>query len=366
MQTAVEQIEATPALVIDLPVVEQNIRRLAVYAKSKGIGVRPHTKTHKSVRMARLQIEYGALGLTAAKVGEAEAMVEASDDVLIAYPAIDAYRLKHACALARRATVRLALDSAVAVERVSAAAQAAGVTLGVLVDLDVGVHRTGVQSPAEALELARRVDRSVGLRLDGLFFYPGHVWSPADKQGEELAKVDALLAQTIGLWRGSGLEAKTVCGGSTPTAYQSHLVRTQTEIRPGTYLYNDMNTARAGFCTIDDCAARVVCTVVSDAVPGKVVIDAGSKTLSSDRNVTQPDSGHGHVVEYPDARVTRLSEEHGELDVSQCARRPKIGDQVSIIPNHVCPCVNLQDAVWVRGADGKLEQMPVDARGRLS
>jgi D-serine deaminase-like pyridoxal phosphate-dependent protein len=367
LREAAERIEATPAVLIDLPVVERNVRKLAEYARAHGIGVRPHTKTHKSIRMARMQVEHGAVGLTAAKVGEAEAMAEASQDVLIAYPAIDSHRLRRACELARRGvTVRMALDSVAAAGRVAEAAQAEGVMIGIMVDLDVGVHRTGVQSPAAALELARFVDRSNGVSLDGLFFYPGHVWAPAERQAEALGEVERSLAETIGLWRGAGLNAGIVCGGSTPTAYQSHLVPSGTEIRPGTYLYNDMNTARAGFCTLDGCAARVICTVVSDAVPDKVVVDAGTKTLTSDRNVTRPDAGHGHVVEYPDAGVVRLSEEHGELDVSMYDRRPRVGERVSIIPNHICPCVNLQDAVWVRSGDGHVERWPVDARGRLS
>ncbi len=360
------RIEATPSILVDLGAVERNVRRMAAYARGHKIGVRPHTKTHKSVRMARLQVECGAVGLTAAKVGEAEAMVEASQDILVAYPAIDPYRLAHATALARRATVRLALDTAAAVDLVASAARSAGVTLGVLVDLDVGPHRTGVQTPADALALAQQVDRSPGLRLDGLFFYPGHVWKPAAEQGGELAAVDALLSETIGLWRHDGLAAPIVCGGSTPTAYQSHLIRSGTEIRPGTYIYNDMNTVRAGFCELSDCAARVVCTVVSDAVPGKAVVDAGSKTLSSDRNVLHPDSGHGYVVEYPQAKVARLSEEHGELDVTACERHPRVGERVSIIPNHICPCVNLQDAVWLATAGGELERLTIDARGRLA
>jgi D-serine deaminase-like pyridoxal phosphate-dependent protein len=357
---------STPALVIDLPTVERNVRRLAEYARTHGIGVRPHTKTHKSSVMARLQVKHGATGLTAAKLGEAEAMADASADLLIAYPASDDYRLARACALARRATVRMALDSAWAVGRVAEAAQSAGVTIGVLVDLDVGMHRTGVQSPADSLELARLVAGSRGLRLDGLFFYPGHVWSTGERQRADLAAVEAIASEALALWRQAGLAADIVSGGSTPTAYLSHLVRSQTEIRPGTYLYNDMNTHRGGFCELGDCAARVVCTVVSDAVPGKVVIDAGTKTLTSDRCIPDLESGHGHVVEHPAARIVRLSEEHGELDVSPCERRPRLGERVSIIPNHICPCVNLQDSVWLRHADGALETMRIDARGRLA
>jgi D-serine deaminase-like pyridoxal phosphate-dependent protein len=295
-------------------------------------------------------------------------MSAACGDVLIAYPAVDRYRTRRIAELARGGTtVRVAVDSAEGVDALADAARAAESKIGVLVDLDIGFHRTGVPTPADALTLAHRVARCSMLTLDGLFFYPGHVWSRAAEQTQELTRIDALLTDSIELWARSGLEARIVSGGSTPTAYQSHLVTEQTEIRPGTYLYNDMNTVRAGFCSLDDCAAAIVCTVVSTAASSeRVVIDAGTKTLTSDRNVTAPDSGHGHVIEYPDAAIVRLSEEHGEVDVSRCSSKPKVGQRVSVIPNHICPCVNLRDSVWLRHPDGGLVESRVDARGRLS
>lgn len=361
------EVEATPALVIDMAVVDRNLARLGDYAQQHSIHVRPHTKTHKSLYMARKQLAAGAIGLTAAKAGEAEVMAAASNDILVAYPAIDLHRVRRLAQLARRgATVRVALDSSEGIDAVAAVAGEENATIGVLVDLDIGFHRTGAQSPAESLQLAQHVAAAKSLRLDGIFFYPGHVWSPAPEQVAELQRIDARLAETIELWRASGLEANIVSGGSTPTAYQSHHIRSQTEIRPGTYIYNDMNTARAGFCTIDDCAARIVCTVVSTSVPGKVVIDAGTKALTSDRNVRFPDSGHGHVVHYPHATIMRLSEEHGEMDVSRSAHPPRVGERVTIIPNHICTCVNLRDEVVLRHADGQLEALAADARGRVS
>ena len=140
--------------------------------------------------------------------------------------------------------------------------------------------------------------------------------------------------------------ALIVSGGSTPTAYQSHLIPQLTEIRPGTYIYNDMNTVRGGFCTLDDCAARIICTVVSNAVPNQIVLDAGTKTLTSDACIPARDSGHGFIVEYPQAKIVALSEEHGQVDVSRCDHQPDLGQRVTVIPNHICPCVNLQNDVW--------------------
>ncbi|CAA9399646.1 MAG: low-specificity D-threonine aldolase, partial [uncultured Phycisphaerae bacterium] len=252
-----------------------------------------------------------------------------------------------------------------AADALAAAARSAGATIGILVELDVGMRRTGVQTPGAALALAGHVAAQPGLRLDGVMFFPGHVWEKPDEQGAPLRAVDALLGETLALWRKGGLEAPIVSGGSTPTAFQSHLVTCQTEIRPGTYVYNDMNCVTGGYgVTLDDCAARVVCTVVSDAVPGQVVVDAGTKTLTSDRCHPAPDSGHGHVVGLPGARVARLSEEHGMVDVTRCDRTPRVGERLRIVPNHICPCVNLQDRVYWNEA-GDVRPLPVDARGKV-
>lgn len=357
----------TPALVIDVPTVQRNINRLAAYARQHDLGIRPHTKTHKLVEMARRQLRAGAaVGLTVAKVGELEIMSHAGDDLLLAYPALDPARTHRIAEISKSKIVRVAIDSREAADALSAAVVAAESAVGILVDLDVGFHRTGVQSPQAALELAQHVDRAPGLRLDGLFFYPGHVTLPADHQQETLHGINERVAQTLGLWKRHGLEAPIVSGGSTPTAYQSHFIPAQTEIRPGTYIYYDRNCLTGKWCGLEDCAARVVATVVSNAVPGKCVIDAGSKTLTTDRLYNDLQGGFGLVVEYPHAKIVRLSEEHGEIDLSQCDHAPKLGERVHVIPNHICPCVNLQNSVWLRDESGAEEVTPVDARGRLS
>ena len=360
----------TPALVIDGARVRRNIDRLAAYARSRGLAVRPHAKTHKSVAIGRLQLAAGGCGLTFAKVGEAEALLPAFDggpaDLLLAYPVVDPPRTHRLAELAREATVRVAVDTVEAIAAIGAAASAAASTIGVLVDLDVGMGRTGVPTVDALVTLARRVERTPGLRLDGIFCYPGHVWAPPSGQAGPLAAVAAKLAEAIDRFDRDGLCRGIVSGGSTPTAFQSHLVPQCTEIRPGTSVFNDMNTVRGGFCTIEECAARIVCTVVSDAVAGQVVLDGGTKTFTSDRCGPAPDSGYGHVVELPGAVVAKLTEEHAQLDVSRCDRRPRVGDRVAVIPNHICPCVNLQDAAWWQDDDGHLRKLPVDARGRLS
>jgi|688.fasta_scaffold15257_11 D-serine deaminase-like pyridoxal phosphate-dependent protein len=361
---------ATPSLVIDGSRVRANIERLAAYAASHGLAVRPHAKTHKSVDISRGQLAAGAGGLTVAKVGEAETLLPAFEsgtaDVLVAYPTVDAARTQRLAALARTATVRLAIDTVAAIEAAGAAALAEGVALGVLVDLDVGMGRTGVPTVDALVPLAQAVTATRGLRLDGILCYPGHIWAKPAEQAAPLALVAAKLQEAIDHFDRHGLCREIVSGGSTPTAFQSHLVPQVTEIRPGTYVFNDMNTVHGGFCSLDDCAATIICTVVSDAVAGQVVLDGGTKTFTSDRCGPAPDSGHGHIVEYPEARITKLTEEHGQVDISRCMRKPQVGERVTVIPNHICPCVNLQDAIWWREANGSCRPMKVHARGRLS
>jgi D-serine deaminase-like pyridoxal phosphate-dependent protein len=352
----------TPALVIDAAKTRTNVNRLAEYAAAHGIKIRPHTKTHKLRRLAHMQLDAGAVGIAVAKVTEAEAISDPQQDVFVAYPPIGEGRADRLAALAHDRTMRAAVDSLAAIEAMAAAAKAAGTTVGLLVDLDVGLGRTGVPSPAATLPLAQAIDREPNLRLDGLMIYPGQIWSKPNEQAAELKAVDDLVAETLALWEKHGLRAAIVSGGSTPTAYQTHLMPHVTEMRPGTYVFNDMNTVRPGFASIEDCAARVFATVISDAVPGQVVVDAGSKTLARDAS-SVPEGGFGHVVEYQQARIKQLSEEHGQIDVRACDRRPKIGERITIIPNHICPCVNLHAAVWWMEPGQPLEQIVVDARG---
>jgi D-serine deaminase-like pyridoxal phosphate-dependent protein len=355
----------TPFVAIDGPGVRRNIDRLAQYAKKVRIKIRPHTKTHKLRRIAQMQLAAGANGLTAAKATEAEAISEPGADVLVAYPPVGPVRARHLAELARTRTVRAALDSIIAVEMISAAAAAAKTTVGLLVDIDVGLGRTGVQSPLDSLKLAQAIERAPNVRLDGIMIYPGHIWEPPDQQRSALKAVSARLAEVLELWARHGLQATIVSGGSTPSAYQSHDIPQLTEIRPGTYVFNDMNTVRGGYCSLDDCAAHVITTVVSDAVPGQIVVDAGSKTLARDLNSVQPDSGHGHVLELPEARIDKLSEEHAQIDVGKCETKPAVGTRLALIPNHICTCINLHDAIWWMEPNEPPCFLKLDARGKV-
>lgn len=363
------RIEAipTPFLLVHPERVRRNIRRLADYAQAHQLRVRPHIKTHKSLAVWQLQAGAGAVGVTTAKPGEAELFSAAADDILLAYPVVTADKARRLAELAVRGkTVRVASDSSLALEMLAAAARERGVTLGILVDVDVGHHRTGVATATEAADLARTAAETPGLRFDGIFCFPGQIVGSVAEQVPQIAAWSAQLAECLERIRDLGLKAEIVSGGSTPTAYQSHLNPHLTEIRPGTYVYNDANCLHGGYCTLEDCAARVVATVVSNAVAGQVVLDAGTKSLTSDRNFPRPDSGHGLVVEYPEALIRGLNEEHAMVDVTRCSRRPRLGERVSIVPNHICPCVNLHDGFWWQADEERAYRLPVDARGRVS
>ncbi|MCE9555597.1 MAG: alanine racemase [Planctomycetes bacterium] len=356
----------TPSLILDAEIVRRNLRRMADYTQAHGLALRPHTKTHKSRELGAMQLrEGGAMGLTVAKIGEAKVMASITKDLLLAYPVVDPRRAEVAAHLARDVQLRVAIDSAAAAQALGAAAMAADSSIGILVDLDVGLHRTGVQTPQEALSLAQLVDSTAGLRLDGLFFFPGHLPAAPPKQIDALLALGAVLGETLELWSKSGLQAAIVSGGSTPSALNSHHIGHLTEIRPGTYIFNDMNCVHGGSARLEDCAARIVATVVSTAVPGQVVLDAGSKTLTSDLCGPAPTTGHGYIVEYPQAKIVKLSEEHAQVDVTQCNDRPQLGAQVTIVPNHICPCVNLQDQIYWLEPGKPPRAMPVDARGRV-
>ncbi len=361
------EIEAipTPALVVDLPTVERNVARMAEYVARHGLDLRPHMKTHKSRLIASMQLRAGAVGLSCAKTGEAQVMSQVTQDLLVAYPIVDPVRRERVVQLAKQGSIRVTLDSAESAEQLSRASRVAGSTVGVLVDLDIGYHRTGVQSEERAVALAEQVDRLPNLRLGGLVVYPGHITGPPEQQRAKMEQLEFRLQQLRDAWSQKGWADPVVSSGSSPSALHTHFAPSVTEIRPGTYVYNDLNLVRGGYCRLEDCAARIHATVVSVAVPGQVVLDSGSKTLTSDHCGPAPDSGFGYVVEYPRAKIVRLTEEHGQVDISMCESSPQLGERVTIIPNHICVCVNMQDEFWLLGAEGHPVAHPVDARGLI-
>jgi D-serine deaminase-like pyridoxal phosphate-dependent protein len=355
----------TPALVVDLDIMERNLARVAGYAREHGLRLRPHTKTHKSTRIGRRQLESGAAGLTVAKVSEAEVMLGAQpEDMLVAFPVVGRPKLERLMEVARKTRVTVALDSLEAARPLSEAAQAAQVEVGVLVEVDAGLGRVGV-APGEALGLAQCVRKLPGLAIEGLAFYPGHI-KLMDAEGRAaMQEVGQLLAGLLSEFQRAGVPVKIVSGGSTPTLFHSHTLPEMTEIRPGTYVFNDLNTVRSGGCAMEDCAASILATVVSTARPVQMIVDGGSKTFSSDRPVSGPDVTFGQVAEAPGARFHKMNEEHGFIDVSRAERKFAVGDRVHIVPNHICVAVNLHERVYGVRGDRVEEVWQVEGRGKL-
>jgi len=356
----------TPALTIDLDVLERNLDRMAAYCREHGLGLRPHTKTHKTPEVARMQVERGAAGLTVAKVGEAEVMAKAGlDQILVAYPVWGEEKLRRLATLAQDREVLVSLDNEATAQELSRAARLLDATIGILVEFDSGLLRCGLPPGSECVELAQKIHKLPGLKFRGLMAFPGNIWGTAEERKKEVNKVAARFESVTEAFRKAGMEVEIVSGGSTPSAFMSHQIPGLTEIRPGTYAYNDLNTYYQGSCGLEDCAAKVVTTVVSTAVPGRAIIDAGSKTLSSEALHAGPEAGSGYVVEAPDTPLIKLNEEHGYLDVTHSSRTFRVGDVLTVIPNHVCTCVNMHDEVFLLRGGHVQGTWRVAARGKI-
>ena len=343
----------TPYLRLDLAKAQASIEAMAARARALGVGLRPHAKTHKSVRLGRLQLEAGAVGLTVATVGEAEVFAAGGcADLFIAYPLwVDAPKARRVAAVLEQARVSVGVDSTVSLDAMAAH----GIRPEVVVEVDSGHHRSGV-SPEAAGEIGRYA-ADAGFVVRGVFTFPGHSYTPQTRASAAADEAIALAVAAESL-AGQGIAASVRSGGSTPSA--QFAVGSGggglTELRPGVYLFGDAQQVELGTCAMEDVALTVVATVVSHA-GGRVILDAGSKALGADRAPWA--SGYGRLAEAPDARIVALSEHHATVEWSG-GRLPQLGSRVLVVPNHVCNTVNLAD-VYVIG-DGP-ETWPVDARG---
>ena len=345
----------TPVAVIDMDRVERNIARIQAACDAAGIANRPHIKTHKSPVLAKLQIEAGARGITCQKLGEAEVMVDAGiDDILISYNLLGEEKMARLAALQARAKMTVAADNPTVVASLTQAAAASGRPLSVVVECDTGRKRAGVETPAEAIALAREIAASRGLTFAGFMLYPTESgWAEAQKFYDEALE---------GV-RTCGLDAQMVSTGGSPNLKNLGKLKGATEHRPGTYIYNDRMQVAAGVASWDDCALNIYSTVVSRAGPDRGILDAGSKTLTSDTGSGL--DGHGLILEHPQARIARFAEEHGFLDLGRSNTRPQVGDIVRIVPNHVCVVVNMMDEVVMVRGEEIVGTLRVEARGKL-
>jgi D-serine deaminase-like pyridoxal phosphate-dependent protein len=350
----------TPAVVVDLDRVDARIAGMSTAMRGRGVALRPHAKTHKSLAFARRQLAAGAAGLTVATIGEAEVFAAGGIlDLFIAYPLIalapKADRLRR---LAERCSLAVGADSVVGVEALATAVRGSTAP-AVVIEVDVGGARTGV-SPDQVGSLARRA-AGLGLTVHGVFTHGGHGYAGrAERRAAADDEVTGLTAAADSL-RAAGVEPIVISAGSTPTAELS-AHGAITEERPGTYIFGDRQQAFLADQALDDTALLVAATVVSHGSGGGFVVDAGAKILAKD--VAPYLAGHGTVVGYPDAVIARVNDHHGLVELPPSAARPSVGEIVWIAPNHVCPVVNLVDEYVIAQGGRVVDRWPVDARGR--
>jgi len=345
----------TPCAVVDLDKVDRNIARFQDQCRAAGIAARPHVKTHKSPFIARKQREAGARGITCQKLGEAEIFAEAGfHDILISYNILGEEKARRLARLAQKAEPIVAADNPVTVASVSEAARQAGRTLQIVIECDTGRKRAGVETPAEAVALMEAIKAAGNLDFAGFLLYPPE---------NGVAPTQSFLDEASAGAHALGLSPRIVSTGGTPNLRDLGKVLGTTEHRAGTYVFNDRMMMAAGAATLDDCALTVVSTVVSRGGPERGILDAGSKTLSSD---TGKLDGFGLILEHPKARIHAFAEEHGFLDLSACETKPEVGEVVRIVPNHVCVVVNLMDRLVATRGGEIVGEIPVAARGRIS
>jgi D-serine deaminase-like pyridoxal phosphate-dependent protein len=365
----------TPYPVVSAQRLRANIARMQALAAHAGVRLRPHSKTHKSPVIARMQIDAGAVGICCAKLGEAEVFAEGGvTDIRLPYP-INPSNADRVVALLERVRLSIIVDDEEVARDWSSAMVRAGTTLDVLVKIDVGTHRCGMDpATADLVERIDRIARLPGLAFKGILSHAGHGYNATSPYA--LAAIAAteteIMVGLAGRLRDAGVTVEEISVGSTPTASFAPSQRGITEMRPGNYVFYDRTQVALGSAAIGDCALFIVASVVSRPAPDRAVLDCGSKTLTSDgaRGFAEA-PGYGLVflasddnTPDPSIIVERLSEEHAVCRVTpDSPLRP--GDRVRVLPNHACPVTNLMDSVWLAEADGTMHAVDIAARGRI-
>ncbi len=348
----------TPALVIDLEAMEENIRCMASFFQDKPAKLRPHFKTHKCPVLARKQLAAGAIGMTCAKLGEAEVLVEAGvRDILIANQVVDPVKIARLAQLAGQSTLIVAVDQADNLRQISAIAKEAGSRVGVVVEVDVGLHRCGVEPGPAAVDLARLASGLPGIHFAGLLGYEGHtVLLPDAKQrATQTREAMRALVETAELIRRAGLPVEIVSGGGTGTYDLTGSFPGVTEVEAGSYLFMDTKYRLLGLPF--RCALSLMATVVSTPAPGRAVIDAGLKVLTTENGLPE-------VIAPAGVKLAALNEEHGRLEVDPERAPLHVGDRVELLPSHVCTTVNLHDRYYAVRDDRLEEIWPITGRGK--
>jgi len=381
---------STPAVLIDRARAQRNIDRMQAAASTRGVRLRPHSKTHKSPVVARWQIDRGAIGLCCAKLGEAEVFAaEGIPDIRLPYP-LNPANADRLVALLDRTHLSFIVDHPVVAKQWSDEMTRAGREVDVLVKVDVGFHRCGIDpGAAGAVELIKGVSALPGLRLRGLLSHAGHAYhAHSEEELRQMAADEAAtMRELVARCRGAGIQIDEVSAGATPPARFSLQQDGFTEYRPGNYVYFDRTQVSLGTATWDDCALTVLARVVSKPSADRIILDSGSKTLSSDgARGFQPAPGYGTILRGPGGQpgpgrhfwsgngepiadhtllIERLSEEHATVKVTTGSTPLEPGDCVRIVPNHSCVVSNLVDQAWLVDGDS-VEALPIAARGQIT
>ncbi|MEG1548103.1 MAG: alanine racemase [Clostridia bacterium] len=360
-------LPTTPCLVIDEAVMLHNLERMAQACNTYKCGLRPHIKTHKCPELAKLQLQKGATGITIAKLHEAEIMADAGiEDIFMAYPLVGADKIARAIQLAKRIRFIVAADAYEPAAALSMAAEAAGIKLEMRLELDSGMGRSGAYFE-DAVELAQRISALQGIKLTGIFTYRNLMYQGKPDTDCKRCGIDEgnAMVQLAQLMRGAGIDIKDVSVGSTATAEFCARVPGVTEVRPGTYILYDMMQLAKGACDETMLAAHVDVTVVS--VKGDlIIVDAGNKSISADCQPDQPPlmlNGYGKVLLHDNITLFAMTEEHGMLRNADKSDGICVGDRLSIVPNHICPTVNLYDNACLIKTDGSVKTLDIAARG---
>ncbi len=340
----------TPSVLIDLDRMENNIARMQGYCDHYGLKFRPHIKTHKIPAIARLQLAAGAVGIACQKLSEAQVFIDAGgiNDIQIPYNIVGPQKTARLADMSMYNRITVCADHPAVIRGLSDAAEAMGISIRVMVDLATEIERTGAGAD-EAIDLAKLIDENDHLHFAGVLVYPSNV------------SIRPKLQELLNGLHEAGIGVDSVSGGGTGAAQTAHEVPELTELRVGTYVFNDWNTVTAGWADVDDCAMTVMATVVSRPTRDRVILDSGSKTLAADRVA----DGHGCILQYPDAHIYKLNEEHAFVDFSACEERPVIGERVNIIPVHTCVVTNLHNVVFGMRGETVEEVWEVAARGQV-
>jgi D-serine deaminase-like pyridoxal phosphate-dependent protein len=358
-----DQID-TPALIVDLDRIEANIAAMAALARAHDLALRPHAKAHKIPDLARRQVQAGAVGITCQKLGEAEVMAAAGlTDILVACQIVGAIKVQRLLALARRVRLTTVVDSVEGARPLSDAARANGMVVDTLLEVDVGYHRCGVP-PDEVAGLARALTSDCpGLRIRGLMAYEGHIYKldGAAQVDRATRRAYDLLGDAAARLRAAGVAVECVSVGASAGARVAAAHPAVTELRAGSYIFNDLYQVRMGHVTADDCALSVLATVISARTPDHAVIDAGAKALTFAE--LPGASGYGLIRGHESAVIDRLADEHGIISVPPGAPPFRVGERVMIVPNDGSVVVNsFSELVGIRA--GRVERVwSIAARG---